>query len=156
MLTFRDDDEVIYSLVMIERRSYLMATTASSANTVIGVKELYNSLKKRAARITSPTWDIDLMVRTREGIASPHSLNIITLFWYHIYLTDRAMYDRLKSTSDETTMRQMLCGRVQTAYIMGEKTINTTSDLYSVQFQEIINAYIDYTDELTAASATSH
>lgn len=120
-------------------------TTPTPVVDVVGVKELYNKLKKRSSTFSA----IGLMVRTCEGIRALHSLNIMTLFWYHLFLTDRTLYDRLKTTDDESSLRQMLSGRVQTTYVLGDKTITVCSDMFPHEFLEIINAYLDYAEEIS-------
>jgi hypothetical protein len=55
----------------------------------------------------------------------------------------------LKAATDEATMRQILGGRVMTSYVQGEKTITLYSNMFPAEFFEIIDAYIDYTDELS-------
>lgn len=115
----------------------------------VGIKELYGNLKKRAQDKGTRYSQLDVLVRMREGLKSPHSKNILSLYWWHLLQTDKVLYDRLKTATDEVTMRQILGGRVMTTYVQAEKTITVCSDMFPAEFFEIIDAYIDYTDEIS-------
>ena len=84
----------------------------------------------------------------RQGLNSPHSEIILRLYWWHIFLTERPLYERLKSAADEADMRQILGGKVMTEYVQGQKMITICSDMFPPEFFAIIDAYIDYTDAL--------
>ncbi len=111
------------------------------------ISELYSSLKERS-RIKGDRYTlIDVIVRLREGIKHPHSRIILCLYWWHIFTTDRPLYYRLKTSTDESSMRQILGGKVVSTFAQGEKTILLCSDMFPTEFFEIIDAYFDYTDE---------
>ena len=121
------------------------------ADVVIGIPKLYGDLKLRAeARIAASQYSMqDTIVRLREGIKNPHAGIVMCLYWWHLFLSDRPLYERLKAASDEGCMRQILGGKVMSAYVQGEKTITICSDLFPPEFFEIIDAYIAYTDDLS-------
>ncbi len=118
----------------------------------IGVRDLYTSLKARAEDKNESYSMTGLIVRLREGIKAPHARNVLSLYWWHLFLTYRPMYTRLKTATDEHSMRQMVGGLVETAYMQGEKGISVTSETFPDDFFPIIDAYIDYTDELHSRS----
>lgn len=111
-----------------------------------GVREFYTMLNQKAQARSAHFSLPDLIIRLRDGIRAPHALNVVTLFWYHLFLTDRQLYDRLKACDGEIGMRMTLCGKVQTAYYRGEKTIAICSELMPREFLEIVDAYIEHTD----------
>lgn len=115
----------------------------------MNVRDLYSLLRKRLEKRARPFSLLNVLVRMNEGVRKQHSYNILCLYWWHVFLTDRPLYSRLKAATDEATMRQILGGRVMTSYVQGEKTITLYSNMFPAEFFEIIDAYIDYTDELS-------
>lgn len=116
--------------------------------------KLYDMMQTRFEGRSTPFSLLHLIVRVRDGLKEGHSFNVLNLYWYHIMKTDRPLYDRLKGCNDESTMRMHLNGKVKTAYLQGRKTIAICTDLFSPEFLEIIDAYLEYTDELAAARVT--
>lgn len=114
----------------------------------VNVRELYTRLKERAKGRAGQYSLLNLLVRLSDGIKREHSSIVLNLFWLHILLTDRSLFSRLKNATDEASMRQILDGRVRTSYVQGEKTIALDSCIFPPEFFEIIDAYLDYTDEL--------
>lgn len=119
------------------------------ADIVIIPPKLYEDLKVKARTRKANYSMQDTIVRLRHGIKKIHASNIFALYWWHIFVTDRSLYDRLKSVGDEETTRQIFGGRAMPTYVQGEKTITICSDMFSPEFFEIIAAYVDYTDELS-------
>lgn len=110
----------------------------------INIRDLYTSLKSKSGQYSI----LDILVRLNDGIKKDHSSIILDLFWWHIFCTDRSLYSRLKSASNEAAMRQILEGRVRTSYVQGEKTIAVDSCMFPPEFLQIIGAYLEHTDEL--------
>lgn len=119
-----------------------------SAYEEIAVRKLYQELKLRAEARKSKYSKLDFVLKVSEGIKIPHAKNILELYWYFVYQTDRPFYDRLKSVEDEGAMRQTVFGgKIQTAYVLGERHINVCSDMFPDEFLEIMDAYLELVDE---------
>lgn len=114
----------------------------------INVRDLYTQLKTRAAAKSEEFSMLNLVVRLKHGLTNQHSSIVLGLYWWHIFLTDRPLYSRLKSATDESSMRQILGGRVSSSYVQGVKTVTLDTCIFPREFLEIINAYVEYTDEL--------
>jgi hypothetical protein len=114
------------------------------------IRDLYKQLEERAEKRVSQFAIVKVLTRLRDGLKHPHSLNVISLFWWYIFLNDRPLYGRLKTATDEAEIRQILVGKVMNCYVQGEKTIAVYSDIFPPGFFKIIDAYIDFTDEISA------
>src|SRR5690348_12439408 len=99
----------------------------------VNIRDLYVALKSKAEKHSI----LDVLVRLNDGIKKDHSGIILDLFWWHIFSTDRPLYSRLKSATDEASMRQILGGRVRTSYVQGEKTIAVDSCIFPREFLQI-------------------
>ncbi len=116
---------------------------------VANIKELYTKLKIKAQSRAESYSMIDILVRLRYGIKSPHARNILSLYWWHLFLNDKPKYEGLKLASDEAAMRQLFGDSIMTTHVAGERAITVCSDMFPEDFFEIIDAYIAYTDELS-------
>lgn len=131
----------------------MTSTTTTSTGAVVGnetirVNDLYVKLAKRVSERASPMKDIDLVVRLRDGIVEPHDEIVLTLFSYHIFKTNRSLYEDLKEATDEISLRAKFKDRVQTAFLRGERTITICTDMFPRAFLEILYEYVEYVDEL--------
>lgn len=115
---------------------------------MIKTSDLYVLLKERAKTRSDEYSILNVIVRLNDGFKKDHARIILELYFFHLLLTDRALYSRIKTATDEASMRQILSGRVRTAYAQGEKIIGVDSHMYPRDFFPIIDAYLDYTDEL--------
>ncbi len=109
----------------------------------IDVRSLYEKLRKTAEE--TPFKEIDLFVRTRGGIKPGHSENILLLYFYHLSVTNKELYRKLKTAKDDTELKKILgTNKVLTNYYWGcIRSVCARSDLFDAEFLKIINAYLN-------------
>lgn len=113
----------------------------------------YNIVEEALADDTSGI--CELLLRLNNGITEQHSKNILNLYFYHLYLTDKEKYEAIKNSAKEETVRQVFDGKVITTYSRAEKIVSMYSDLFYPEFLGIIAAYVGMTDELSSTRKKS-
>lgn len=116
----------------------------------VDTAEFYESLVVRAKdrRERGEFCPTSLMVRIRKGFNAPHAANIMNLYWNHLACTNSELYDRLDASTNEMSSRDILEGRVQTAFYRGTRATAVDTGIFDMEFLEIMDAYIEYTDAL--------
>lgn len=95
---------------------------------------------------STPFSELDLLVRLRTGIKPKHADNVLYLYFYHLYKTDKELYKKLCDAKSEQEMKTLLGNKVMKNYQGAVKSTCIFSDLFSKSFLQIINAYLDYVE----------
>lgn len=119
---------------------------AAEAEESVNIKVFYNTLKDMISSKVSRFNELDFLVRVRHGIKPLHSSNVLLLYFYHLYLTEPEVYEKLKTANNEASMKNILGNKIMTTYQGGQKSTCICSDMFKKDFLELINAYLDYID----------
>src|SRR5690242_12228466 len=97
---------------------------------IIDIKDLYTQLKQKSIEKHDVYSKIDFVIRIREGIKAPHAEIILNLFWYHLFLENKELYDKIGEVETEAELRVLFKGKIQSACVLGERLVNVCSDLF--------------------------
>src|SRR6185437_8142189 len=110
----------------------------------VPIDSFYEMLEGLAKAI--PFRELDFIVRLRYGIKAKHSDNILYLYFYHLYKTGDDLYKILEGCRSEKEIKEALSNKAKSNCSGAIKSTCIYLDLFSEDFQKIINAYLDYVE----------